>query len=279
MKVRAMIALTFLVLAATLHRAYAAPTGNADHDRITVVSRSPGHPRKAIGVRYRSVTVNCGTEISPALAEACIPYTGHRCIQTGGPSFLLLTTTFMPGRVEQTVICSKKAPHPLPSVAAILAEVTRRAPAPVTLAGGTDYLVHAAIVFYMTGPGGRSVRSVTIAHIPLSGYRLTARLALVRTVWTWGDGTSTTVGLGDVAGHPYSDATPCESATVCTAYIAHGYRRPGHATITVQAFWKVQVTVDGTGQNIPVAGDVYRTDPLGKTITVRRARVVLVPAR
>ena len=150
---------------------------------------------------------------------------------------------------------------------------------PVTLAGGTDYLVHAAIVFYMSGPGGRSVQDVNIAHIPLAGYRLTARLTLARTVWTWGDGSSTIVTQGDLAGHPYTDAEPCESATVCTAYIAHGYRRPGHRNITVQAFWTVKVTVDGTGENIPIAGDVYRTDPIGKSIAVRQARVVLVPTR
>ena len=47
----------------------------------------------------------------------------------------------------------------------------------------------------------------------------------------------------------------------------------------MQAFWHVTVTVDGTGQNIPITGDVYRSDPTGKTITLHQAHAILVPNR
>ncbi len=170
-------------------------------------------------------------------------------------------------------------PPPLPTAAAISAEVTRRAPVPVTLAGGTDYLVRAAIVFYMTGPNAQPVTAVTIPHIPLGGYNLTAKLSLAKTVWRWGDGTSTTVTTGSLTGQPYTDRIPCESATECRHYISHVYATPANRTVTVQAFWHVTVTVDGTGENIPIAGDVYRSDPTGKDITLHRAHAILVPNR
>ena len=170
-------------------------------------------------------------------------------------------------------------PPALPGAAAISAEVSRRAPAPVTLAGGTDYLVRAAIVFYTTGRTGQPLTDLTIPAIPLGAYHLTATLSLAKTVWRWGDGASTTITTGDLTGRPYTDSVPCESATQCQRYISHVYTRPGHRTVTVQAFWHVTVTVDGTGQTIPVAADVYRADPTGKTITLHRARVILVPNR
>ena len=149
----------------------------------------------------------------------------------------------------------------------------------MTLAGGTDYLVRAAVVFHMTGPGGRPVADVTIPHIPLGAYHLTAELSLAKTVWRWGDSSSTTVTVGNLAGQPYTDRIPCESATQCRRYISHVYAGPGRRTVIVQAFWHVTVTVDGTGQKIPVNGDVYRSDPTGKTITLHQARAVLVPNR
>ena len=150
---------------------------------------------------------------------------------------------------------------------------------PVTLAGGTDYLVRAAIVFYMTGPNSQPVTDVSIPHIPLGGYNLTAKLSLAKTVWRWGDGTSTTISTGSLTGQPYTDRIPCESATECRHYISHTYTAPANRTVTVQAFWHVTVTVDGTGENIPITGDVYRSDPTGKTITLHRAHAVLVPNR
>ena len=150
---------------------------------------------------------------------------------------------------------------------------------PVTLAGGTDYLVHAAIVFYMTGPNSQPVTSVTIRHVPLGGYNLTAKLTLAKTVWRWGDGMTTTVTTGNLTGQPYTDQIPCESATECRRYISHVYATPADRTVTVQAFWHVAVTVDDTGQDIPINGDVYRSDPTGKTITVHQAHAILVPNR
>ena len=134
-------------------------------------------------------------------------------------------------------------------------------------------------MFYMTGPGRLPVSEVTIAHIPLGAYHLTAKLALAQTVWRWGDGAATTLTTGDLTGRPYTDRIPCESATQCQRYIAHVYTTPGRRTVAVQAFWHVTVTVDGTGQNIPITGDVYRTDPTGKTITLHQARAILVPNR
>ncbi len=149
----------------------------------------------------------------------------------------------------------------------------------MTLAGGTDYLVRAAIVFYMTGPNGGAVKDVTIPHFSLGGYNLTAKLSLAKTVWRWGDGTSTTVTTGSLTGQPYTDSIPCESATECRHYISHVYATPADRTVTVQAFWHVTVTVDGTGEKIPIVGDVYRSDPTGKDITVHRAHAILVPNR
>ena len=147
---------------------------------------------------------------------------------------------------------------------------------PMTLAGGTDYVVRAAVVFYATGPNGAPIQDVTL-HFPLAGHRLTAKLTLVETDWSWGDGTSTKVTTGSLVGRPYTDAVPCESATVCSSYIAHVFTKPGRRAISVQARWDVKVTVDATGEPIPVTGGaVHRIDTAGKAIIVHRARVVLV---
>ena len=131
----------------------------------------------------------------------------------------------------------------------------------------------------MTGPNAQPVTDVTIPNIPLGGYHLTAKLSLAKTVWRWGDGTNSVISTGSLTGHPYTDQTPCESATECHHYISHVYTSPADRTVTVQAFWHVTVTVDGTGQDIPITGDVFRSDPTGKTITLHQARAILVPNR
>ena len=168
---------------------------------------------------------------------------------------------------------------PLPSAAAVSAEVTRLAPLPATLAGGTDYVVRAAVVFYATGPAGAPIQSPTL-HFPLGGYDLTAHLTLAKTVWTWGDGSTTAVTRGDIVSRPYADSTPCESATVCSAYISHVFTAPGRRVVRVEAFWTVTVTLDGVGTPVPVTGGgIFRTDTAGKTITLHTARAVLVGNR
>ena len=181
--------------------------------------------------------------------------------------------------VSSSVDCNVRVGPPLPSAAAVSEEVTRLAPLPATLAGGTDYVVRAAVVFFATGPGGETIQSPTL-HFPLGGYDLTAHLTLAKTVWTWGDGSSTSVTSGNLVGRPYTDAVPCESATVCSAYISHVFTAPGRRTVRVEAFWDVTVTLDGVGTAVPVTGGgIFRTDTAGKTITVHTARAVLVGNR
>ena len=178
--------------------------------------------------------------------------------------------------VSSSVNCNVRVGPPLPSAAAVSAEATRLAPLPATLAGGTDYVVKAAVVFYATGPGGAPIESPTL-HFPLGGYDLTARLTLAKTQWTWGDGTTTTVTRGDLVGNQYTDSTPCESATVCSKYISHIFTTPARRVVRVEAFWDVKVTLDGVGTDVPVTGGgIFRTDNAGKTITLHTARAVLV---
>ena len=178
--------------------------------------------------------------------------------------------------ISSSVDCNVRVGPPLPSAAAVSDEVTRLAPLPATLAGGTDYVVKAAVVFYATGPGGQPIESPTL-HFPLGGYNLTANLKLAKTTWSWGDGTTTTVTQGNKVGEPYTDATPCESATVCSKYISHVFTTPANRVVRVEAFWDVTVTLDGVGTDVPVTGDgIFRTDTAGKTITLHTARAVLV---
>ena len=192
---------------------------------------------------------------------------------------IVITSTYLTkdnSFVSSSVNCDVRVGPPLPSAAAVSQEVTRLAPLPATLAGGTDYVVRAAVVFYATGPGGAPIESPTL-KFPLGGYDLTARLTLAKTVWSWGDGTSTAVTAGNKVGDPYTDETPCESPTACSKYISHVFTTPASRVVRVEAFWDVTVTLDGVGTAVPVTGGgIFRTDTAGKTITLHTARAVLV---
>jgi hypothetical protein len=166
----------------------------------------------------------------------------------------------------------------LPTGEEITRAVTRVAPLPVTVSGGDKYLVNAAVVFSARGPGGQSLSDVRLINIKLLGYTIQAQLHLVKTVWAWGDGSSDTFAEDthqDLVGQKYTDAIPCESATVCSKYISHVFSRVGSDTIAVTAYWTATVTIDGSAIVIPVTGAVSRGGD-GKAIALVQARSVLV---
>jgi hypothetical protein len=170
----------------------------------------------------------------------------------------------------------------LPPIAAIKAEATRRAPHPHTTAGGTQYLINAAIVFYATPPAGiPSLSDLTIPRFSLAGHAFSIRLHLTHTSWDWADTTTSSYpqpGTTSTAlGRPYDDSTPCENTTHCAHYISHPYRHPGTYTIHAQTHWSATYTLDNHPQQIPIPGDIHQTDPTGHTITTHQAHSQLIP--
>jgi hypothetical protein len=182
--------------------------------------------------------------------------------------------------VRTDLACDVPVGAAIPSIAAIKDEITKKAPLPRATAGGSSYVVNAAVVFYLTS-ALPNVSDVTIPKFALGGHSFTARLHLTTTIWTWGDGdnsTFTAAGADDLTGHPYTDGWPCESARECSAYISHVYDQTGRFVVTVEAHWSGTFTLDGSAVNIPIPGDIYRADDPGAQITVRAADSVLVPA-
>jgi hypothetical protein len=182
--------------------------------------------------------------------------------------------------VRTDIACDTPTGSALPSVAAIRAEATRHAPQPTAASGGTRYLINSAVVFYMRPTHGASnLTDTTIPRFTLGGHTFDVRLHLTESTWTWGDGRTDSYSESqgaDPLGRAYDDAVACESRTVCSRYIAHPFESPGRFTITVQAHWTGTFALDGDTRQIPIPGDIYRSDPVGRTITVHEARSVLV---
>ena len=224
---------------------------------------------------------DCGAGVPTATGQgaACLARY-NLCVadgQTVGRIFLLnvfstATNQFL--RTEYT--CDGGAGVHIPTLAELRDAVTRYAPVPQTVSGGTNYLVNGAVVFYANRPADAPLRDLTIADIPLAGLTLTAKLHLTSTEWSWGDGTTTTVASGSLTGTPYSPAHPCESLTVCSAYVSHSFSTSGTRTVRVEAFWDVTVTIAGSTVGIPVTGGVHRPDAAGRTVVIRSAHSILV---
>jgi hypothetical protein len=172
----------------------------------------------------------------------------------------------------------------MPSIAAIKQEVTKYAPEPRATAGGTRYLMSAAIVFYaLPSAQNAAVPTLTDIAIPkfdLGGHTFTAQLHLQKMVWSWGDGSPpekfTADNGGDLVGQPYDDHSPCESDTVCSKYISHVFTRPGTHKVTTEAHWTATFTLDGAADRMVVPGDIFKNDTAGRTVTILQARSVLV---
>ncbi|MDQ1752848.1 MAG: hypothetical protein QOE71_3904 [Pseudonocardiales bacterium] len=182
--------------------------------------------------------------------------------------------------VRTDIACDTPTGSALPNIAAIRAEAIRHAPQPTAASGGTRYLINSAVVFYLRPAQGASILAdTTIPRFTLGGHTFDVRLHLTESTWTWGDGRTDSYSESqgaDPLGRAYDDAVACESRTVCSRYIAHPFESPGRFTITVQAHWTGTFALDGGTRQIPIPGDIYRSDPLGRTITVYEARSVLV---
>jgi hypothetical protein len=175
------------------------------------------------------------------------------------------TRTGLQVRIE--IACDVPVGAKMPSMAAIKDEVTKRAPKSDAGVGGTDFIVNVAVVFYaLTDP------DANIPAFPLGGRSLTAKLHATKTVWNWGDGTTSTF---DSVGRKYEDEIPCESLTVCSSYIAHSFSTPGFRRVSVEVHWDATVSIDG-GPQIAVPGEII--SPAGATapVAMRQAHSVLV---
>jgi hypothetical protein len=169
--------------------------------------------------------------------------------------------------VRTDIACDVPVGSAIPTIAAIKDEVTKRAPKSDAGVGGTDFIINVAVVFYaLTDP------DANIPAFPLGGRSLTAKLHVTKTVWNWGDGTTSTF---DSVGRKYEDEVPCESLTVCSSYIAHSFSTPGFRRVSVEVHWDATVSIDG-GPQIAVPGEII--SPAGATapVAMRQAHSVLV---
>jgi hypothetical protein len=182
--------------------------------------------------------------------------------------------------IRTDVACDVPVGAKMPTMGQIRDEVTRQSPEPAALAGGTDYLVNAAVVFYARAKRpAKLVTSVDIPQFPLAGHKLTAHLELTKAVWSWGDGSpeATIEAPGDMVGDPFDEKyQPCEAYDKCSKYVSHAFTRPGKFTVSVHLYWDATVTIDGSPNPIPVTNGVNHADNLGKAVTLREARSVLV---
>ena len=197
------------------------------------------------------------------------------------PTIHVVATYFPPGgAIVMQVACETAVGPPALPVAAIRAEAVRRAPQLQAATGGTNYLINAAVVYYLTGPAGRgetdvqSITDVTIPPFTLAGHSFAIRLHLAETDWDWGDG-STSSYTNKPAGQPYRTDIPCRSRTDCPDYIAHTYQQPGGYTISGTAHWTATYTLDGNPLVTPIPGQLTTTST-PRSITIHQAHAELV---
>ncbi|UQX89450.1 hypothetical protein M6D93_05445 [Jatrophihabitans telluris] len=174
--------------------------------------------------------------------------------------------------------CEVPAGAGLPPIAAVKREITKQVTPPVVMSGGTRYLYRAGVVFYLRGPtGSSSVVDPAIAPFELGGHRFAVSLHLVRSTWTWGDGPSDTyvASSHDPAGMPYTETRPCESVSVCSAYIAHAWTTTGTHTVGVVAYWQGTYTIDGGRTRIPIPGEISRAG-VNRVVEIRTAHSILI---
>jgi hypothetical protein len=294
------LALLILILILVLARPVAAGAGQRcmpdGRGNIWCVSTDgpvgPSSPGVVTGVQVVSSTLECGPrrkafdDAQYAVRAGCQNYWVWCPLRPGeqiDPTREIVIYTISDPATNEylrtDLDCDVPAGSSLPGIAAIKAEITKRAPLPHATAAGHDYLVNPAIVFYLTSTAP-DLTNVTIRRFNLAGHHFTAQLHLSTTIWTWGDTSSTTytAANGDpLTGHPYTDNHPCQSLQICTGYISHPYTNTGHYTITAQAHWSGTFTLDTNTDNIPIPGDIYRTDNTGTHITIHQAHAILIP--
>jgi hypothetical protein len=259
------------------------------------VATDPVEPRSSgliTNSEFLTKSLDCGTRGAPVLSAPTDADGGCRsgivwCTlppgQTIDPTKRIVvdqiynaTTRIL---IRTDINCDAAVGPPMPSIAAIKAEAAKRAPRPHTASGGTNYLVNGAVVFYATPPAATaSLADVRIPLFNLSGHTFDIHLTLTKTVWTWGDDTSTsyTSGSGHPLGIPYSDSVPCESHAACSSYISHAYAVPGTFTVTAEAHWTGSYALDRNSQPIPIPGDLFVVDPVGRTVSIQQAHAELV---
>jgi hypothetical protein len=293
----AIILLTSLTLASISSTAWASEvcSGDLKGNVVCHTTNDPVGPSSP-GVLRSTAIVTSSTECGPRLkafndgqfegSPACANYLRWCPLSAGAaidPMHEIVVYEISDAATKQflriEIGCDIPVGARMPTIAAIKAEIVKRAPQPRAAAGGTDYVVNPAIVFYLTSTVP-DLTHVTIPRFELGGHQFTATLDLASSVWIWGDGTNATARSDDAsgaAGKPYTNDDPCESVAVCSHYVAHPYQRPGHYTITATAHWTGTFTADNSNIQIPIHGDIFRADNAGTQITVHEASAVLVP--
>jgi hypothetical protein len=262
------------------------------HCVATTEAVGPSSPGAKAGTEYVNDTLSCGPRnkplsLAPGAAAPGCPGILRMCAlkpgQRADPNTQIMIYDIYDTTTREIIRADIDCDAPTdaqPGIAAIKAEATKRAPKPRTTTRGTRYLINAAIVFYITPPKGLSqLTDLTIGPFTLRGHKLTIRLHLTQSTWTWGDDTTDTYretnGDNPVGKH-YTDDTPCESNTKCSHYIAHPYTKPGTYTIHAQTHWTGTYTLDRSTKQIPIPGDISTTDPTGRTITTHEVHAVLI---
>ena len=193
--------------------------------------------------------------------------------------------------------CDVPLASTVPAIAAVKAEVTKRAPRLYAATGGIHFPVNAAVVFFLSADKPRPLDeqmytpasdAAVIPEFELGGHKFQAQLKLIRSQWNWDDDSKvpdgsarqdsefTSWGPAGPLGEPYDEKNPpCESNRVCSKYLSHAWHRIGKAQVTVRTFWQGLFSVDG-GVPIPIPGEIFSDSPGPKTLEIKEYRTVLL---